>query len=525
MARIIRNEFKPKITLHINTIMDGDNIITRIINVGDVVENLRYVLNGEIQTITGKVVAINFKNKNVKRSYVDITRLRSYFAEDVIAESIVVDASEQYASNVVTIPCREIIEDVDQENVVRMRYFLSYSVAAHVFLSDDLENSYEIAEGDDVIGMTYLYRGTEPTVNARYVATIYDEYLNPVQYVFNCNEKVLKIDAIAVKSIEKVISPASDDNAINDLIAAAENGVVSLANGNFEEEVVVNKQVAIQGNMMGVSAINIQMRNTSKEENETIITAPISASSKDINIDIDGVTFKDKMTLNLPTVGDVSLKNCRMLKLDPIAAKEYPIRTYSDCPGKLTVRGCYFGRNNEDTDTNKVYNLFELNGPLKDGSVIEWNYFEKGACGHNDINIYDVEDGATITIKNNSWEMSANAIRIGIKGDKHCTINIKDNVYYGTDEEYPDYAGLVLIQPYAKQTTSMEHITINIDGTVHKDDHQIFYLYAGPGDMQFDEYNVPTINVDGVCVLAPKPRNTQDLEELDDDIIVSDANA
>ena len=507
MARIINNHFTPKITLHVNTIMDGDNIISKIINVGDIVENLRYVVNGEIAVITGRVTQINYKNKMTQRNYVDISRLRSYFSEDVIAESIVVDASSEYSSNVVTIPCREIVEDVNQEDVVRMRYYLTYSVSAVVDLSDETSNEYEIAEGDDLVDMVYLYRGEEPSINARYVATVYDKNLIPKQYVFNYNEKILKIDAILLKSVGATITPATDNTTVNSAIEASEYGIVSLANGNFEEEVVVNKEVSIRGNMFGINATNTQMRNTSKEENETIISGPISVSSQTIDFDIDGVTFKDKNTINLPSVKDISIKNCRMLKLDPLTAKEYPIRTYSNVPSKLTVSGCYFGMNNEEGETNKVYNLFELNGPLKDGSTIEGNYFEKGCCSHNDINIYEVEDGATINIKNNSWERSANGIRIGIKGDKHCTINIKNNIYYSTDEDNPEYAGLVLIQPYAKSTTSMEHIVINIDGTIHKDDHQLFYLYAGPNDMQFDEYNVPTINVDGVCVLAPKPRN------------------
>ena len=45
-----------------------------------------------------------------------------------------------------------------------------------------------------------------------------------------------------------------------------------------------------------------------------------------------------------------------------------------------------------------------MNGVLASGSRFSGNYFEEDAASHNDINIYDVEDGAEIFIEKLSKE-------------------------------------------------------------------------------------------------------------------------
>ena len=78
-----------------------------------------------------------------------------------------------------------------------------------------------------------------------------------------------------------------------------------------------------------------------------------------------------------------------------------------------------------------------------------------------------------------------------------------------TDEDLT-YAGLLIVQPYGKQTTSFANAVINIDntifdGAIEGEDYQLYYLYAGSNDMQFTDYNVPTVLIDGNTVLQPVP--------------------
>ena len=115
------------------------------------------------------------------------------------------------------------------------------------------------------------------------------------------------------------------------------------------------------------------------------------------------------------------------------------------------------------------------------------------------INIYDVEDGATITIEGNTFEYSANAIRFGATGSPKCTVNITNNTFLETDST-PEYAGLMFVQPYGTQTVTMEDTVINIDNTTCPPnyDGQLFYVYCGENDTQLTEETYPKIYVNGI---------------------------
>ena len=62
----------------------------------------------------------------------------------------------------------------------------------------------------------------------------------------------------------------------------------------------------------------------------------------------------------------MTFKNCRFYGLEA-TAKTMGITL--SCDTKLIVEGCFFGKCGE-----KLYNFFELNGKLADGSYISNNY-------------------------------------------------------------------------------------------------------------------------------------------------------
>ena len=519
MARIVNSKFTSIISLFVNTILEDDTIITKVINIDDIVENLRFVnTEKEIDAITGRVSDIDFNCTNVIRPYDSILNLRSYFKEDVVPTAITVDASEQYNSNVVEIPCREILEDIDQTLVKRIRYFLTYAITGEVTLSDETVNTFTVHEGDDLTDIVYLGRGKELTVDGRLEAIKYKGVRKPVQgstkvkveiiptsLVLNSNGKVLEIPVMAIKNIGGAISPVNSGDDINELIVDSETGVVSIMNGKIAVDITYGNDIAIKGAYADVPA-TVALRNTrTSEENETIMTGKqlISAGS---SVEINGCTLKEDALIKIGDNPKFALKNTRVGKLVPTNIKDFAILT-SKQEGKtidMQIVNNYFMAS-PSVSGNGIYNLFEMNGVLASGSRFSGNYFEEDAASHNDINIYDVEDGAEIFIENNVWEKSSNGIRIGVKGEPKCTIYIRNNTYYATDDD-PNYAGLLLVQPYKKLTTSFANMTIIMENNRHNDNHQMFYLYAGSEDMQFDEYNVPTIIVDGITKVAPKPK-------------------
>lgn len=503
MARIVETHMKPILTLVVQTVFKDDTISTVEYKDGDIVTNLRYVKDGDIQKVTGRVAKMNYKVIPTIRNYTEITKIKSNFASDVLVESIDLDASAVYNSNVIGIPAKEIVENENVLNVKRVKYFLKYGASFEVELSDDTTNKFELNEGQDIVGLTYLERGKLKTSNARLVAMKYDSNLIPTTLILIVDGRVKQIPSIVVKGIESTVSPIPAGSSINDAIKASSNGVVSVASGLYSENIVAEKDLTIYGAKAGIPATNLLARSG---DDETIITGEIKVAAGS-SITLDGVTLSNKALTQLKGVAGVTIKNCRVENLDVSANKTYGILTSVDDINTVVIKGCYFGNNPSEDDSKTMYNLIELCGTLKDGSEISNNYFAEKSSSHNDINIYKVSDDSHIIIKNNVWENSSNGIRIGIKGEPKCTIDIFDNVYYKTDEEYPEYAGLVCIQPYAKATTSMANIVINFNGNEYPDgpeDSQLYYLYAGAGDTQFTEYNVPTITVNGVVEMSPK---------------------
>ena len=165
MARLISSQRSMVLGINLQTIFEDGSVVDHSFKTGDVVENLRYVKNGEIETISGKIVNIDYTmaarltwNKN---------NPSDTLANDMTINSITVDASTQYESNLVLVPAKEILEWDGEENVKRMMYkpFVSYimkmnysnrtSQTANIQIGDTF-NSVRIMVptdiGNDVVG-------------------------------------------------------------------------------------------------------------------------------------------------------------------------------------------------------------------------------------------------------------------------------------------------------------------------------------------------------------------------------------
>lgn len=511
MARIVNTTITPVITANIQTVMNDGSISNMSFKKDDILTDMRYIENKDIVKISGRVSRINYTILPTVRTYTELAKLRTNFASDVCMNTVDIDSSEKYNSNIITIPAREIIEKENVKDVSRIKYSLKYSANFEIELTDGTTNKFTLNEGDDIIGLEYLSDGKEVTINARLVAMKYNSSLIPTDLVLIVDGKIKIIEVLRVKNVSGIITPIPEGTDVTEAIKNATDGMLSISKGTFATDVVMDKDIVVCGAKAEISATNKSAR---KAEDETVITGAIKVSNG-ANVTLDGVTLSGNALIDTTGAGSVTLKNCIVADIVPTATKTYLIKNSSTDRGVLTISDCYFGKN-QAIDGKNIYNLFELNGVIEDGTVIENNYFEEGCSTHNDINIYNVEDGATITIRNNTWEKSANAIRIGIKGEPKCAINIEDNRYITTDEN-PEWAGLLIVQPYGKQTTSLSNTTINIDntvfdGAVEGEDYQLYYLYAGANDMQFTESNVPTVYIDGVIDIQPVPQNTETVE-------------
>jgi len=495
MARVIETHLSQKLKLMINTIYENGDITTDAFEKEDIIENLRYALNGDIAVVSGRLDKISFTKKNVKHVYSSIDDVKSYFDEDVTLQSISLDCSEQYHSKVINVPVREILEfKPDGDVVKRMSVGLKYGVHMEVELSDNGLNEFDLFEGSIYQQFIYLDldNGVDKNVTAKIVAITSDSMLTPQKVVFIEDGSVKEIDIKLVKFADKEIPVTQmSATAIEEAITSSESGIVNLPTGDVSGKINITKDVEILGSNPDIKVNTVAFKG---KDTGTVFSGSFNIA-ENVNDSLKGITLTKEAYLNLTSgAGTVSLENCVIKDIEPYQEKSYLCLARGNEPVKLVIEGCYFGTN-VTSEVGSYYNGMELVQKLTDGSSISNNYFEESVCSNNIINIYDVEDNANIYIRDNVFEYSSNAVRVGTKGDAKCNIYIENNVYYKTNEEYPEYAGILLVQPYGAATTNMSNVNIMLSGNKHKDKLQLYYLYDGGQPMVFTEENKPNIVV------------------------------
>ena len=145
MARLIKNTQKMNLGFRLSTVFENETV-DREYKIGDVVENLRYVKDGDIEVVSGRITEIK---------YTMATRLtwnkkdpKDTLAKDMVINSLVLDVSEQYESKFVTVPAREIVEFEEEKDVVRMKYEPFVLFTMDLKYSDLTEQHVEISVGD-----------------------------------------------------------------------------------------------------------------------------------------------------------------------------------------------------------------------------------------------------------------------------------------------------------------------------------------------------------------------------------------
>lgn len=342
---------------------------------------------------------------------------------------------------------------------------------------------------------------TKPTYTAEEVGALPNTTLSTIEELGDAITTLSNTVEVLRKSMNGATSVLVNSDSINDTLENETVSTIALVPGTFSEELTLSRNVNLVGYYSTTSANEGDRCSDTIGENETVIDGTLIIDG-DSDVKLTGLTFTNNSLIEVKNNGTLTMSNCKVVDVEPDAQKSFIIKSTQANPVKLVIENCYFGTNGTNS-IGSIYNGFELNCTLKDGSSISNNYFAAEVCTHNVINIYAVEEGATVYINNNHFEYSANAIRIGIKGEPTCTIVCDGNSYDATDTVYVDYAGLLLVQPYGKQTTSFANCTIKIDNTVHSDDLQLYYLYAGSGDTQFTDSNKPTIIVDGITEVQP----------------------
>lgn len=228
----------------------------------------------------------------------------------------------------------------------------------------------------------------------------------------------------------------------------------------------------------------------------TVISEKLTINGVGSEVFLDGFDFTSNGYVDIKNASSVVIKNCRVYGMNcEDAAKNYWLRIYNDIPVKLIVENNFFGDN--AGINGKMYNLIEPTAQLMNGSSISNNYFTVGCCTHNIINVYGAVDNSEININGNIVEMTAGGVRIGVKGDKTCTINVRNNKVLATNPAYANEdQGLVTIQPYNKDTISLTKMTIAMSGN-ELPCEQIIYAGYTSKDTVLNSETMPKVIING----------------------------
>ena len=151
MARLIKTVEGQLVRCNIKTEFADGTYTIREIALNDIVEGLRYVENEQMKTVSGRVAAIKTICNSVTN--VSMTNPKDYFAKDVMISALSIDASEQYHSDLVSVPGREIVENEGEVDVVKVSVSARPEVLLEMTYTDGTTVQQAVTVGDVLCNM------------------------------------------------------------------------------------------------------------------------------------------------------------------------------------------------------------------------------------------------------------------------------------------------------------------------------------------------------------------------------------
>lgn len=245
-----------------------------------------------------------------------------------------------------------------------------------------------------------------------------------------------------------------------------------------EETLTLDKKITINGNGATIkSKLNItgnevkiqdvKLNNTVTVTGENVVLDEVEMTGFDTgysNSKPSGVSL-----IKVNSDGPFTLTNSTISKVTGTAYNLINIAT----PEKIVIENNTFGTGTDDL--TGIYNLIEFsqaqNKAVKDGTIIRNNVFNSKA-GNNVISMFNIEDGATITIENNTFAYSGNALRLSNYFNTSATFNIYDNTVL--DGSNDGWGGFICFQAVGSKApahadTYFAKYTINVKNLVGTD--------------------------------------------------------
>lgn len=148
MARIIKTVVNSAVKCRIDTTFTSGQVTTKEISIGDTIEGLRYVVGDSVKSVSGIVKSIGYMIKQTGKT--------ANSNDDITLTNLVIDASEQYHSNLVTVKCREIVEDEGVEDVSSVHAYAKVVTDLDLTYSNNVTEHKCIEQGDVLDSVTIM---------------------------------------------------------------------------------------------------------------------------------------------------------------------------------------------------------------------------------------------------------------------------------------------------------------------------------------------------------------------------------
>lgn len=179
----------------ISLVFEDGSVKTLKLKEGEKVNNLVYVVNGVKNTITGYVKVINTTETRVTDTAACIHDAKSLFSRKVSIQSILVDASKEYESNIVVIP------------VSAIKDFETTDLSPMTVTSVALESNSTVAIVSTVKPVVAIWNGTETIIPVE--GDEAGKYIIPVSSMNKSNELVLLDANSTYKTIVTGVDPVA----------------------------------------------------------------------------------------------------------------------------------------------------------------------------------------------------------------------------------------------------------------------------------------------------------------------------
>ena len=310
MARMINSTHTTNIGIVISTFFEDGTAHSKEYAIGDVIENLRYVMNGEIEVVTGRLSAVNYTVKRPTKwnpdNPVDIDL--ELLAEDMQLTSIIVDASTEYFSNRVNVPVREIVEFEEETNVKRVKVVPTLNVEMTLKYSDHTISYADIDAGDNFNNVKFLIpeQMTEKTGHFKVVGFAYEPETANKMNVYGLVMKSVETDDVYVVDFSNILSltevseyevPDMDAmveviNNLTDFDIVTVSAPLDLSAGNGIELNKKNVELALEKNLTtdGSNSGGIKVTGTAElsGKGRVVTTTPYDSTHSSGVIQVNG---------------------------------------------------------------------------------------------------------------------------------------------------------------------------------------------------------------------------------------------